>query len=291
MMRVMFVGAAALGVVAAPAAASFQGGVASTDRFGYAGQLTRHASLADAQAGTNPVDTISVTERDLALTVAQDDTTVSDANYVLGSWWYTQDTFFSPTQGRAGWGNTTGNTGVGYLQMFDQDASTDTLVDMAFSDFDGTYYRQFDLTLEGAAAGAAEFSRLSAIDNLNDGGIWHSYRVDMTATGLEGQMTSPGVIESNNQPTGVSGSITGIYEITENDTSAAAIGFYAVDLSLNMDNWAWDNRASLTPEVSANGGQSFFDGSFSPSLFRTVPSPGAAGVLALAGLVGVRRRR
>ena len=278
--------------IAATPALATNAGLVSTDRFGYNGSVVRYATLADAQAGTNPISTISVGDRDLALFVAKDDTSASDANIALGAWWYTLDTFFSPTQGRAGWGNQTGNTGVGYMQLFDGDASTDSSVQMEFANFDGTNWTEFNFSLQGAGADSAnDFSRFSAIDNVNDGGIWHDYSIAFTATGLEGVELSPGIIESTNQPTGVSGGINGIFEITENQTSPANQGFYVIDLDLTMINWAWDNRASLTPQVSSDGGTSFFDGSFGDSTFRTVPAPGAAGLLGLAGLVSLRRRR
>ncbi|GAB4515598.1 MAG: hypothetical protein Tsb0013_20160 [Phycisphaerales bacterium] len=266
-------------------------GVIDTDRFGYSGTVTRHATLADAQSGVNVLDTISVVDRDLALSFANGDASAPDRNVAYGSWWYTLDEGFGPGQGRAGWGNTTGNTGVGYVQLFDIDGSTDSSVDMQFSNFSGGFYRDFTLTASGSDADSDDFSRFSAIDNVNDGGIWHTWSIDLTATGLEGTMTSPGVIEAFNQPTGVSGSITGIFEITETQTTSANLGFYVVTLDLNMTNWAWDNRASLTPQVSSNGGQSFFDGTFQDSLFRTVPSPGGMALLGLAGAACLRRRR
>jgi MYXO-CTERM domain-containing protein len=283
----------AAAIAATSGIASAAPGVIDTERFGYAGEVTRHATLADAQAGANVQDTISVVDRDLSLFFANGDTSVPDANIALGSWWHTLDENFGPGQGRAGWGNTTGNTGVGYMQLFDNDGSTDSSVDMQFTNFDGTFYRDFTLNASGSNAGASDFSRFSAIDNVNDGGIWHTWNINLTATGLEGVSLSPtdSIIEATNQPTGVSGSITGIFEITENDTSPANQGFYAVSLDLNMINWAWDNRASLTPQVSQDGGDSFFDGTFQDSFFRTVPTPGAAGLLGIAGIAATRRRR
>lgn len=267
-------------------------GVVSTERFGYSGSVQRFATLADAQAGTNIIDTLTVGDRDLLMSFIKDDTDFADENIALGSWWHTLDTFFSPTEGRAGWGNTRGNTGVGYMQLFDTDASTDTSVSMAFDNFDGTFWTEFDFSVTGGNANSADdFARFSAIDNVNDGGIWHEYDFSFTASGLEGVQVTPFVIESNNQPTGVSGGITGIFEITENQTSPANQGFYVLDLDLTMVNWAWDNRFDLTPNVSSNNGASFFDGSFGDSLFRTVPAPSSAALLGLAGLAASRRRR
>ena len=217
---------------------------------------------------------------------------IADQNIALGSWWHTTDEFYGPGQGRAGFGNTTGNTGVGYMQLFDDDGSTDSSVDMNFSNFDGTNYQDFTLNASGSnATRADDFSRFSAIDNVNDGGEWISWNINLTATGLMGQEVAPGIIEATNQPTDVSGSITGIFDLTENQTSPANQGFYSVTLDLNMDNWAFDNMGSLTEEVSLDGGATFFDGTFQDSFFRTVPTPGSATLLALGGLVGARRRR
>jgi len=283
----------ALAVATMAGSAAAAPGLISTDRFGYAGVVTRHATLGDALANTGALDTISVTDRDLALFVANGDTEVSDQNIALGSWWYTMDTFFSATEGRAGWGNTTGNTGVGYAQLYDTDSSTDTSLDMSFGAFDGTHYTEFTLNASGENADTAnDFSRFSAIDNVNDAGIWHEWNINLTASGLEGMQVSPGVIEAANHPTGVVGSITGIFEITEEQGGDPSNqGFYNINLDLNMINWAWDNRNDLTPNISFDGGDSFSDGTFSDSFFRTVPTPGAAGVLALGALGALRRRR
>lgn len=282
---------AVVGLAALAGSAAAAPGLISTDRFGYNGEVVRYDTLSDAMSGTNPIDNITIGDRDLALFVANGDTSVADQNVALGSWWYTMDEFYGPGQGRAGWGNTRGNTGVGFMQLYDNDSSTDTSVDMSFGDFDGTHYTSFTFSLTGESAGADDFSRFSAIDNVNDGGIWHEYAINLTATGLQGVDFGNGIIEATNHPTGVTGSITGIFEITENQTSPDNQGFYVVDLNLSMTNWAWENRNDLTPQVSLDGGNTFFDGSFSDSTFRTVPAPGVAGLLGLAALGATRRRR
>ncbi len=250
-------------------------GIIVTDRFGYEGTVLRFDSLEDAQAGVDPIDNVSVSERDLTIYV--DDT----YNIVMGSWWYTTD-----PQGRMGYGNTHGNTGVGFTQLYDTDSSTDTVLDMAFGNFDGTHWTEFSLDLAGVNAGPEDASRLSVYDNVNDGGIFHEYNLSLTATGLEGTELSPGVIEATNHPTGVTGSYTGLFELTENQTSPANIGFYTFDFTLNMDNWAWHNRDNLT--YPADG--------FSDSYFATVPEPGSIALWSLLGVGGLglaawRRRK
>ncbi|WP_200345830.1 PEP-CTERM sorting domain-containing protein [Halochromatium glycolicum] len=265
------------------------GGLIDTDRFGYSGTISRYDTRSDAENGVNPIDTISIGDRDLSLYIADNDQVAPNFNMMMGSWWYTTD-----DQGRSGWGNTRGNTGVGFLQLYDNDSSTDSSLSMMFDAFDGTYYTEFEMDLEGSDAGSSDYARLSAYDNVNDGGVWHSYSLNLTATGLQGEEIAPGVIESTVQPTGVTGSIAGLFEITENETSPDRLGFYSVDLGLSMTNWAWSNRDSL--KTQDNDGN-VIDDEFSPSVFRTVsevPEPTMLSLLGIAGLMAsftYRRRK
>ena len=283
--------AAAAMMILAGAAQAQTGGLISTDRFGYNGTVVRYGSLADATGGINALEAVAIGDRDLSLYTASNDSQEADFNYMSGSWWYTTNEQYGPGMGSAGWGNTTGNTGPGFLQLYDDDANTDTSVSMSFDNFNGTHYTDFNFSLQGTNAGAADYGRFSAYDNVNDGGVWHNYDISLTATGLMGVEVSPGIIESSVHPTGVSGSITGIFEITENQTSPANQGFYVVNLDITMVNWAFDNMASLTPNISYDGGQSFSDGTFADSLFRTVPTPASGALIALAGVGAARRRR
>jgi hypothetical protein len=256
-------------------------GYVSTDRFGYTGTVTRYASLQDAQAGTAATDTVTIGNRDLALYIVNDVPSYdSDINVIMGSWWYTTD-----PDGRAGYGNTSGNTGIGFMQLYDEDGNTDTSLSMAFSGFDGTYYTQFDLSLTGGATTESDYGRFSVYDNNNDGGIWHSYSLNLTATGLEGQLAG-NLIASDNHPTGVSGSFTGLFQLTENQTSPDNQGYYLVDLELDMVNWAYemDQQDQLT-------GTAFYPSEFAVA----VPLPAAAwaGMAlmgALGGVAGIKRK-
>ena len=282
--------AAATLAVNAPHAQAEPVGLIDTDRFGYTGTITRYDSLADATDGTNAVDTIAVGDRDLSLffSVGRD---AADANIALGSWWYTTD-----SQGRAGWGNTNGNTGVGYVQLYDVDSSTDTSLNMAFTNPDGDTYRDFEFSVAGEKADAADFARLSAVDNVNDGGVFHSYALDLVARGLAGtDDDGDGLIEAlNTQPTDVTGSFSGIFEITEDQTTSANLGFYAFDFALNMTNWAYDNRESLVTQNEA--GEPIPD-MFAPSNFiagaaQSVSVPSSIALLGLGlAAVGTARRR
>ena len=282
--------AAALGALSVSAAGAATTGLIDSDRFGYSGTITRHNTLADAEAGSNATETVTIGNRDLALEI--DNGRGSDANIAMGSWWYTTD-----SQGRAGWGNTRGNTGKGFAQIFDDDGSTDTSVDMSFSNFDGTYYRDFNLSLTGEnATRADDFSRLSVFDNVNDGGIFHEYALDLTATGLQGTENG-GLIEAlDTQPTGVTGSFTGVFELTEDQTSPANQGFYNFEFDLSMINWAYENRANLMTQ-DANGNpiaDSFPSSDFIAAAPVPLPAGGILLLTALGGLGGagaLRRRR
>lgn len=270
-------------------------GFISTDRFGYGGTVTRYGSLADAQSGTNSTDTVNIADRDASIYVSSGSSTTGfnggdDANIIMGSWWYSTAVDQNGDPRGAGWGNTHGNTGVGFMQLYDDDGSTNTSTDMSFGGFNGTHYTEFAMSLVGGNANLADdVGRMSVYDNVNDGGDWINYQLDILATGLEGTDDGTGFVTANNHPTGVTGTFTGIFQLTENQTSPANQGFYVVSFALNMDNWAWDNRDNLVGPYDQ-----FFDSTFG-AYAAVVPLPPAvfAGLGMLAGCAGIRsiRRR
>jgi len=273
--------------ISATASEASTTGFINSDRFGYSGTVTRHDSLDDAKNATKKTDTIEIGDRDLSLFI-RNGLGSGDWNVIMGSWWYTTD-----DQGRAGWGNTRGNTGEGYMQIYDSGGVTDTNVDMSFSNFDGTYYQDFNLSLTGQSAGADQFARLSVFDNVNDGGTFHEYALNLTASGLQGTVNGGFIEALDTQPTGVMGSIRGVFELTENQTSSANIGFYNFDFDLSMTNWAWENRNDLMTQ-DADGNP--IPDSFTKSNFiAPVPLPAAGWLLLTAfgglGLAARRRRK
>jgi hypothetical protein len=264
------------------ALAGLSGGVFSTDRLGYTGVVQRYNTLADAQNGVNQVGSdVTIGNRDLSAFVVADTPSIyPDINVLMGSWWYS-------TQGSPGYGNTTGNSGTGYMQLYDENSVTDTSLDFTWGGFNGTTYDSFQMVINGGGATYANSYARFWVDYQGSGAdvvTFHEYTADITVFGVMGQQTG-GDIVSNMHPTDALGSITGIFE-NVSSTYPSNNGFYTFDLAINTDNWAWDNRASLTDPYP-----------FADSLFMTtaaIPEPSVAlGGLTAMSLIGlaIRRRR
>jgi hypothetical protein len=259
-------------------------GAISTDRFGYTGTVERYTSLGDAQSQSNQVGSdIEIGNRDLALYVVNDYNSYdTDSNIIMGSWYYS-------TEGSAGYGNTTGNSGRGYVQLYDDDGSTDTSLDMGFGGFDGTKWTEFDLSLSGTGADYPNDYARFWVDYQGSGadiGFYHSYSLALNASGLEGSLnSSTGMIEASNHPTSVTGTYSGIFE-NVSTTYPENNDFYVFNLALDMENWAWDNRDDLDP-------YEFYDSYFAAADIAPVPEPSTFLLLGsgLAGLVFYARKR
>ena len=275
---------------AAPAAA---GALFSTDRLGYTGTIVRYNSENDARNDTNALDSVAIGNRDASIEIV--DGLGSDSNAVMGSWWYTTST------NGPGWGNTHGNTGVGFTQFYDDNGSTDTSVNMGFGGYDGTFWTSFNVNVTGEnATPAQDYTRVSAYDNVHDAASFLSYSLDITVTGLQGSEAGDYII-ANNHPTGVVGTYTVLFTFDgDPDGYPDGVGpeagwgddFYVMTLTFDMDNWAFSESGNLQGEFQD-------DGEIYSSLFLqqiNVPEPGTLGLMglgltALGALAGRRRRK
>ena len=285
--------AAVFTVVAFTGAASAAGGVFETDRLGYAGTVVRYLTEADARTAMNPQETIAIgvdvpgddsrEHRDARVYFVDDNVFYdTNQNILQGSWYYS-------INGTAGLGNINGNTGIGFMQIFDADGSTDTSISMDFSNFDGTHWTDFTLSAQGENATAtADDARFSVYDNLHDAGTYLEYDLNITVSGLEGLWNPPGFeIVANNHPTGVNGSFSGLFQFGGDPDGDLYTGFYTIDLDFDMENWAFANNGSLD-------GRYQHDGNIFNSLFvSNVPVPAAVWLFGsgLLGLVGMARRK
>lgn len=273
------------------------GGVFSTDRFGYTGVVTRYGSQTDAENGINALDVINIQDvaanntfehRDASFYFVND-AGAYDTNYnvLMGSWWYS-------VSGSAGYGNINGNTGVGFMQLYDGDGSTDTSVNMGFDNFNGSYWTDYTLQVTGSNATAAnDYSRFSVYDNVYDSGTYLNYNLNITATGLQGVQTGD-VIEANNHATGVTGTFTGLFQLSDSSPAGPNAGlnngFYTIALTFDMDNWAFANNGSLNGDFQDGG--NIYESLFVETGVPVVPVPAAAGLGFLGmSLVGILRRR
>jgi hypothetical protein len=263
----------------------------STDRVSYTGTLTEYNSLEDAQNEENVVATYSIPNRNTTSpynTPYRDvsfyfvnDMSSYDSNYniFMTSWFYTTNSETAPYSGS---GNPN-NTNVGFIQIYDEDGNTDTSTNGFFENFDGTYYTTFTLQVAGTNATYPSAEDPQDWARLWDGGtgapghgcVFHSYNLDVSFNGLEGQWQE-GVLKATNHPTSVEGSFDAIFENSLNGS------FYRASFTFGMDNWAFGQGSNL-------------NGAFYDSEFGYVPIPPSvfllgSGLLGL-GLLGRRRKR
>jgi len=278
---------------------------ASTDRVSYTGTMTKYNSLGDAQGGINSVASYSIPARDTATpyNTGYRDAAIffsnnapnyySNNSTFMTSWYYTTS---DNTNGKlkndpagdryySGYGNPN-NTNTGFVQIADGNGSTTSAANGYFSNYSGGYYRNFTLQVSG---GNADYANSWA--RLWHGGIggaagltagkFISYNLNMTFGGLMGSLLSNGWIEANNHPDSVSGTFRAIFQNT-NTVDPSFQGFYAVNYTFGLDNWAYGQSLAGT-----------LNGDISPSQFAApVPIPGALWLLGsgLVGIISLRRR-
>lgn len=280
------------------AASSVQAGALfSTDRLGYTGTIERYGSEQDARDGINLLDSVAIenvpaddsrNHRDASIYVSNG--LGGDANIVMGSWWYTT------SANGPGWGNTHGNTGIGFTQLYDDDGSTDSAISMGFDNFTGTYWTEFHVSLTGSnATAASDYARVSAYDNVHDAATFLDYALDITVSGLQGTEAG-GVISAGNHPTGVTGTYSVLFTFAGDpqgypDGVGPAVGwgddYYVMNLTFDLENWAFSQNGSLSGPYQENGNI------YASAFLQEVPEPGTLGLLAigLAGLGAMALRR
>lgn len=276
----LLAGLALLGVAARSAHA--QGSYMSSDRFGYTGQILRYNSLDDLQAGTNAVagSPFAVPQRDMSLFFVANNAGFGGTEYanthVFMSNWVPE--------------GTPSNSNYGFVQMWDLEGGSVLTTGGEWLNPERTIFHYAVTggnTVYGGCDGSGDCGRLwnagSPMGSAGTtAGVFLSYVVDVTAFGLAPAVWNPatGVYESNSEATAVTGHVSGIFHNTAT-ADPGSNGWYAFDLQLNMQNWAYDHEA------------------MSPSWFgaeTTVPEPASMTLLVsgLAGLLGagkLRRRR
>lgn len=239
----------------------------------YYGTSTRYSNLADAQAGTNAIDTFNTGDVRVDFGIEVDP---SDYTYVSSTWFYTTDQDHGEY---SGWGNSVANSRTGFLQIYDADNSTMNSMEGHFGDFDGTYYTSFSVNLSGGELDP--YSAWGTPSNWNSAanhgrGDFISWSLDLTYSGLQGVKGATEIV-STNHPTDATGEFTGLFVDLNGDYHSILINDF------NADAWSYDVQDQL------NG--AFYDSYFSEAV--PVPAPGAflLGGIGVACVGWIKRRR
>lgn len=282
----VFVGAAGmaallLGTSGAQAGPFF----ATSDTFSYTGTVAAYGTLAEAQAGGGTAHAIPTATagsestlpgaRDASLFIGSSGPgQPSNANIFSTAWYYST----TPQLG-LGAGNPN-NTNVGFVQLFDDDGSTDTASTGGWTD---ESYTTFSLFVEGGAASSvADGAQLWPAPGTDEDpsltdGSFVEYELSLTATFASAATLSMGWRQTSETPIDVDGYFRGIFQ---NNSGL----FYVFDFVLQNGSWAASNGASFI-----DGGDTFFTSNFFTA--PEVPEPAAMAffVVALAGLFVMRR--
>jgi hypothetical protein len=263
---------------------------AFTETIGYDGTITKYGSLADAQAGTNPISgPHAVPQRDHYVYVVDGVPSFDVDSNLFGTAWYfttSENTNNFPKDDPngdryySGWGNPN-NTNTGFVQLYDDNASTHITRTGGWT---STAYDTFQISITGLNAGAADYARLwnapgSGGPAGDTAGTFIQYSYNATFGGLVGTPQSGLIVSNTVNPTSVSGTFSGIFQNTSTSNPGAS-GFYVFNLSLNNISWA------------VTQGNAALNGDYSTSEFGAQAVPEPASLIALgAGLAALARRR
>jgi hypothetical protein len=283
----------AISALAAVSAAHGQSFFVSTDRLAYAGTVTVHNTLANAQSGVNARGGVyNVSQRDAHLYLVKNRPEENrDMNILMTAWYYTtaENTNGPPKDDPRGdnyyWGvGNPSNTKDSFLQLYDDNGDSDISVSAGWTN---AAHDTFSLNMSGGPGVSGDYGlfwnaggELGSYDTLI--GDYLTWNLQVTASGLYGtDLDGDGFIQSSNQPSSITGSFTGIFQ-NRNTVNPTANGFYRFNLAINSENWAFAQ------------GDAALNGNFHGSVFGASPVPEPATLLALAlgaGALAARRRK
>lgn len=265
----------------------------STDKMSYTMSMTKYGTLSDAQNATNAMATYNLVDpatndrRDMGTYFVNNVGTFdTDYSVFLTAWYYTTDPNNGPY---SGWGNPN-NTNTGFIQMYDDDASTVTSWGAQWSVLNAGVAdaSTFSMTASGVNAqpyidpnNTGEYARLWHGGTGGAGsltrGIFHSWSFSLVATGLTADWDNThGLYAAYDHPDTVTGAFTGIFE-NNNATDPQYNGFFVFNGSLDATSWAYNQGGNL-------------NGAFVDSAFGAVPEPGSMALLGLAAVAALKKR-